>query len=862
MDHPDLAAAMAARPLGALAEPEYQSLFQHHPIPMAVTEPPACRFVEVNSAFVGLAGLDRGQIVGRTAVEVGLFAVGREVLERFVTAQSQGQPVSVELQLRRTDGSCRQGLWVGGPVVHQGRRLYVTSVLDLTAQRWSDRMNELRLGLITFSASHSLSELLTEALDQVGAVVDSPIGFYHFVAADQQTLSLQQWSTATRARFCQAEGDGLHYPIESAGVWADCVRQMRPVVHNDYPALTHRRGLPAGHAAVSRELVVPVIRDGGVVAILGVGNKPTLYTEEDTKAVAFLADVTWEIVRRRRSEEALHQTVAELEKASALAAAMAVRAQAASTAKSEFLANMSHEIRTPMNAVIGMTGLLLDTALDRDQRHYAEIVRTSGEALLDLLNDILDFSKVEAGKLELEVLDFDLASLLEDLAESLALRATEKGLELLCSIDPDVPTLLRGDPGRLRQILANLVGNAIKFTETGEVAIRVELAGETDGTRALLRFRVRDTGIGIPAAKLGLLFDKFSQVDASTTRRYGGTGLGLAIARMLSQLMGGEIGVDSREGHGSEFWFTADLARRAGDTPAGAQASLEGVRALVVDDNATSREILDRRLGSWGMRPVAVGSGPVALEALRQAAEAGDPFRVAIVDMQMPGMDGEALGLAIRRDPQLQSTCLILLTSLGGRSGTGQLAAVGFSAYLTKPVRLHELRAAVSGAMAGGQAAPSGPASARTTVAGVFADRKLRVLVAEDNRVNQHVAVSLLRRMGLSVDVAANGVEALEALASIPYDLVLMDIQMPVMDGVEATRRIRDHESPVPNHAVPIIAMTAHTMAGDRDAFLAAGMDDFVSKPVTLQRLAGVLARWLPSAAAGGPDAPSVADAS
>jgi CheY-like chemotaxis protein len=334
---------------------------------------------------------------------------------------------------------------------------------------------------------------------------------------------------------------------------------------------------------------------------------------------------------------------------------------------------------------------------------------------------------------------------------------------------------------------------------------------------------------------------------------------------MLSQLMGGEIGVDSREGHGSEFWFTADLGRqapRADDLHLPEPADLTGVRGLIVDDNATSREILDRRLRSWGMRPVAVADGPAALEALRQGVDAGDPFAVAIVDMQMPGMDGEALGLAIRRDPQLQSACLVLLTSLGGRSGVGQLAAARFSAYLTKPVRVHELRAAVSGALAGGRATPPAPTSARTAVVGTFADRKLRVLVAEDNRVNQHVALSLLRRMGLNADVAANGVEALEALASIPYDLVLMDVQMPVMDGVEATRRIRDPESPVPNHAVPIIAMTAHTMAGDRDAFLAAGMDDFVSKPVTLQRLAGVLTRWLPSAAAEGAAAPPVADAS
>jgi PAS domain S-box-containing protein len=843
------------------SEARFRAIFEHANDAIHVNSADD-QILEVNERMCELVGYSREDLLTMRVADLQAPEVRQqsghsvsEDLERrgktafeSVDLHRSGRRIPVEVSVARIEGA-------------QGGR-YVSVVRDITERKRAEEeigRNDARLkSLVSIlqQRQETIQEFLEFALAEAIKITGSKLGYIYFYNEERREFVLNTWSREVMEA-CSITDSQTVYALEDTGIWGEAVRQRRPILVNDYQAPNPlKKGYPEGHALLRRFLTVPVMNDDHIVAVVGMANKEEEYGEIDVVQLTLLMDAVWQVSERKRAELRLLETNRHLEAATVRANDMAAQAEMASAAKSQFLANMSHEIRTPMNGVMGMVSLLLDTELDDEQRRYGEIVRASGESLLGLINDILDFSKIEAGKLDLEILDFDLSGMLDDFAAALAMRAHEKGLELLCAADLDVPTLLRGDPGRLRQILTNLAGNALKFTPAGEVAIRASLVDQTEDD-VLLRFSVRDTGIGIPKDKLGLLFAKFSQVDASTTRKYGGTGLGLAISKQLAELMGGEAGVSSEEGKGSEFWFTARLGKQAAGRPAESHptADLRGVRALIVDDNDAHREILTTRLASWGMRPSEAPDGAEALGALQRAFDENDPFRIAIIDMQMPGMDGEALGRTIKADAHLSDILMVMLTSLGARGDARRFQEIGFAAYLTKPARHQELKAVLSLALArrvrdGATPAPR-PIATRHTARETldrFAGRTARILLAEDNITNQQVALGILKRLGLRADAVANGAEAINALETMPYDVVLMDVQMPVMDGFEATRQIRNLESAIAGHRLPIIAMTANAMQGDRERCLEVGMDDYITKPVSPQALAEALDRWLPNA--------------
>lgn len=774
---------------------EYRRLFEAVPQPMWVYDVETLRFLAVNDATVRAYGYARDEFLAMTISQV-----------HPADALAAGM-----YRHRRKDGGEVWAEVTSHALEFQGRPARMVVAADVTERR-------------------SMEEALRESKRFAERVADHSTSIVYVLDLDAMTFD-----------YCNRAA------AEFLGLDAEEVR----VLGADFlPTVVHPEDLPYMQAHLDEFTPVP---DGQVVEAelrfrhaggewRWLWSREVVFRRRPDGTPVQIMGTAQDVTDRKRNAAALQERKDQLEAQTLELIAARDEALASTRAKSEFLANMSHEIRTPMNGVLGVTGLLLDTPLSDEQREYAQTIRGSGEALLTVINDILDFSKVESGHMTVEQVPFDLRATLEEVGDLLGPAAHAKDLELACVIPPDFPRHFQGDPVRLRQVLLNLGGNAVKFTERGEVTLAAKLLHESD-THAEVRLSVRDTGIGIPPERQGAVFEAFTQADGSTTRRYGGTGLGLTICRQLTELMGGRIMLESEPGHGSTFSLTLTLRKEAGlsSLPPALPASVRGARVLIVDDNATNRLILREQLASWGGRPEGVETAAQALQRLR-AGLAGDPFRLALLDMNIPDMEGEALAQVIQDDPVLSGLPLILLSSSGTRLATQEVQAKGFSAVLAKPVRQTPLFHALVQALQDRPAVPSKPSSSPDPGLAEDSPLDLRVLLAEDNPVNQMVAIRLLEKWGCRIDPVGTGRAALEAWAIGDYDVILMDIQMPEMDGLEATAQLRRQEATTGGH-VPIIAMTAHTMDGDRERCLATGMDDYVSKPVQPPRLYAALKR-------------------
>ena len=703
----------------------------------------------------------------------------RGAFEQFLRT---GRIFAVEYRLQRKDGAW---IWILAKAMksfeRDGRRYTVGIATDVTASKLAEERLRASEGRYRLLFERNLAGVMRSSLD--GRVLE------------------------INEAFAQMLGYG------SAG---ELVGLSTPdFYYQPKERVAFIQQLKASSFVINREFQLRR-RDGSVLWVLA--NLSLLGDPKNSQSV--IEGVFMDITDRKRVEEELRKTKEA--------------ADAASRSKSEFLANMSHEIRTPMNGVMGMTDLLLDTDLTGQQRDYLNTVKSSAESLLRIIDDILDFSKIEAGHLQFDSVSFDVHELLNQVGRSIAVHAHEKGLELLLDIGAGVPSLVRGDPVRLRQVLINLLGNAVKFTEQGEVVLAVRLESwETQ--RISLEFAVSDTGIGVPLAKQAEIFNAFTQVDGSITRRYGGTGLGLSISKRLVEMMGGRIQVESQPGCGSRFHFSVELAREA--VSGGPQADVRsatwaGTRVLVAAHNAGSRRIVTELLRRLGCRPEAVSNAGAALEALQQARASGAPYGMLFLDAQMPDRDGFSLAGRIRQEPSLVSAIAMMLSSIDKRTEMASREQ-GIAACLVKPVTISDLQQALKCSAPAHE--PVKPSPAKKIVARGL-QRPLRILLAEDNRINQKVVDTFLRAQGHSVEISSSGRQALDALARSQFDLVLMDVQMPDLDGFEATRAIRESEAATRSH-LPIIALTACAMSGDRQRCLDAGMDDYISKPVVFGEL-------------------------
>jgi two-component system sensor histidine kinase/response regulator len=781
------------------SETMYRSIFENA-IEGIFQTTPSGQYINVNPALAKMYGYDsvRDLVAGLTAIENQLYVDSRRRGEFIRIMQEDGAVRGFESEIYRKDGSI---MWISenARAVHDASGVisyYEGMVEDITERK--------RLETELHASEQNVSALINNIEDFI-------------------------WSVDTHYRLVTFNASFAQNHLDTLGVKAkvdDVIIDLLPDSWKEEDMALYDRALAGEKFIIERRFQFPEGEQ-----YFEISYNPIRANSLVTGVAVCSKDIT----ERQRAHIALQ-------------AAM-VSAESANRMKSEFLANMSHEIRTPMNGVIGMTDLLLMTELTAEQREFARTVRISGESLLIVINDILDFSKIEAGKLDLDITEFDLHEVIDNTMDLLAAQAHSKKLELAAFIRPEVPLQLRGDPGRLRQIVSNLVGNAVKFTKEGEVVVTVSRIRETDSI-ATLRFEVRDTGIGITEEAQGRLFKAFSQADGSTTRKYGGTGLGLAISKRLVAMMNGDLQVTSQPGKGSTFHFDAEFEKQTIALKSMARHDLGGLHVLIVDDNATNREILDHHTQTWKMRSGIASGGREALEMMRAEAVAGDPYELAILDMQMPEMDGLMLGREIKGDPAIASTKLVMLTSLGNQLDSEDMKKAGIEACVLKPVKQSRLFNRIAEVMAGHT-----PLSRKKTQTATLTmksglipppglkSKPARILLAEDNVINQKVALGLLQNIGYNADVANNGVEVLAALAIRPYDVILMDCQMPELDGYETTQRIRADKNMSSMH---IIAMTANAMRGESEKCLEAGMNDYLSKPVRLEALRDMLARWMP----------------